>query len=205
MSPTYSICKDHGYLTGEQTTCPYCHQKTEVYSRITGYYRPVQNWNDGKVQEYKDRRVYNIGHSVLTHTGPNPAPVDEKPVYDVSAAADRGIAAALNTIEMEYTAKKTAAAGQTSAEENKDDSVLLFKTATCPNCKAAVSMLNKAGVHYTEVMAEDAEALVEKYSIRTAPTLVLLKNEKDGNGGESFETYRGLSDIRGWLNQSASV
>ena len=206
MSPTYSICKDHGYLTGEQTTCPYCHQKTEVYSRITGYYRPVQNWNDGKVQEYKDRKVYNIGHSVLTHTGPNPAPVDEKPVYDVSAAADRGIAAALNTIEMEYTAKKTAAAAeQKPAENSADDSVLLFKTATCPNCKAAVSMLNKAGIHYTEVMAEDAEALVEKYSIRTAPTLVLLKNEKDGKDGESFETYRGLSDIRGWLNQSASV
>ncbi|MBP3867359.1 MAG: ribonucleoside triphosphate reductase, partial [Eggerthellaceae bacterium] len=66
MSPTYSVCKNHGYLTGEQFTCPHCGEKTEVYSRITGYYRPVQNWNDGKAQEYKDRKVYDIGHSTLT-------------------------------------------------------------------------------------------------------------------------------------------
>ncbi|MBQ7534418.1 MAG: ribonucleoside triphosphate reductase, partial [Stomatobaculum sp.] len=210
MSPTYSICKDHGYLTGEQYTCPYCNQKTEVYSRITGYYRPVQNWNDGKVQEYKDRRVYNIGHSILTHSGPNPAPVDEKPqMYDASAASGRGIAAALNTIEMESTAKEAAAAGRKAegmaASGPKTASALLFKTSSCPNCKAAVSMLDKAGIDYTEILAEDAEALVEKYSVRTAPTLILLKDGKNKEDGESFETYRGLSDIRGWLRQSASV
>ncbi len=60
LSPTYSVCPDHGYLTGEQFTCPVCGGKTEVYSRITGYYRPVQNWNDGKAQEYKERKVYNV-------------------------------------------------------------------------------------------------------------------------------------------------
>lgn len=58
LSPTYSVCRTHGYLVGEQYTCPHCGQKAEVYSRITGYYRPVQNWNDGKVQEYKNRRLY---------------------------------------------------------------------------------------------------------------------------------------------------
>ena len=68
MSPTYSVCADHGYITGEQYTCPICGKKTEVYSRITGYYRPVQNWNDGKTQEYKDRKVYNVGTSVLKGT-----------------------------------------------------------------------------------------------------------------------------------------
>ncbi len=73
MSPTYSVCKNHGYLTGEQWTCPHCGEPTEVNSRITGYYRPVQNWNTGKSQEYKDRKVYNIGRSTLTHTGPKPA------------------------------------------------------------------------------------------------------------------------------------
>jgi len=65
MSPTYSVCEDHGYLVGEQPVCPHCGKKTEVYSRITGYYRPVQNWNDGKTQEYKDRKVYDLGRSVL--------------------------------------------------------------------------------------------------------------------------------------------
>jgi ribonucleoside-triphosphate reductase (formate) len=63
MSPTYSICKDHGYLNGEQFVCPICGQKAEVYSRITGYYRPVQNWNEGKSQEYKNRKLYDVGHS----------------------------------------------------------------------------------------------------------------------------------------------
>ena len=53
LSPTYSVCKEHGYLAGEHFTCPICGKKSEVYSRITGYYRPVQNWNDGKTQEYK--------------------------------------------------------------------------------------------------------------------------------------------------------
>jgi len=63
MSPTYSVCKTHGYLAGEQFACPFCGEKTEVYSRITGYYRPVQNWNEGKSQEYKDRKEYSLGHS----------------------------------------------------------------------------------------------------------------------------------------------
>ena len=60
ISPIYSICKTHGYITGEHFTCPECGENTEVYSRITGYYRPVQNWNVGKTQEYKQRKLYNL-------------------------------------------------------------------------------------------------------------------------------------------------
>ena len=88
LSPTYSVCREHGYITGEQYICPKCKEPTEVYSRITGYYRPVQNWNDGKAQEFKDRRVYDIGHSVLTHTGPvccGAEPITEaEPVADTA-------------------------------------------------------------------------------------------------------------------------
>ena len=65
ISPTYSICREHGYINGEVYKCPHCGADTEVYSRITGYYRPVQNWNDGKSQEFKDRKVYNIANSTL--------------------------------------------------------------------------------------------------------------------------------------------
>ena len=72
ISPTYSVCKKHGYLEGEQFTCPHCGEKAEVYSRITGYYRPVQNWNDGKAQEYKNRKLYDIANS-------RPMPVSEFP------------------------------------------------------------------------------------------------------------------------------
>lgn len=77
LSPTYSICKNHGYLVGEVKSCPVCGESTEVYSRITGYYRPVQNWNDGKAQEFKDRRTYNVNKTnkelilVTTSTCPN--------------------------------------------------------------------------------------------------------------------------------------
>ncbi|MBQ9032425.1 MAG: ribonucleoside triphosphate reductase [Parasporobacterium sp.] len=172
MSPTYSVCKDHGYLTGEQFTCPICGAKTEVYSRITGYYRPVQNWNDGKAQEYKDRKVYNIGHSVLSHTGPNPAPVDEKvPAVRDTAAAEKA---------------------QKSAAPADEFEAILFKTPTCPNCRAAGAILDKAGVKYAALNANEEKELVEKYGVKQAPTLVLLN-------GDSFEKYRGVSDIKGWL------
>ncbi len=69
LSPTYSVCREHGYLAGEQFTCPICGKNAEVYSRITGYYRPVQNWNDGKSQEFKDRKVYDIANSVKNRFG----------------------------------------------------------------------------------------------------------------------------------------
>ncbi|MDD5923265.1 MAG: ribonucleoside triphosphate reductase [Clostridia bacterium] len=73
LSPTYSVCREHGYITGEHFTCPQCGKETEVYSRITGYYRPVKNWNSGKSQEYKERKTYNVAGSVLTHKGPKSA------------------------------------------------------------------------------------------------------------------------------------
>ena len=69
ISPTYSVCKDHGYIAGEHFECPECGQNAEVYSRITGYYRPVQNWNDGKTQEYKERKVYNMNSSDISKHG----------------------------------------------------------------------------------------------------------------------------------------
>ena len=83
MSPTYSVCADHGYLAGEHFTCPVCGKKAEVYSRITGYYRPVQNWNDGKSQEYKDRRTYQVG-GAQSAAAPCPA---ETPAQPASACA----------------------------------------------------------------------------------------------------------------------
>ncbi|MBR0411639.1 MAG: ribonucleoside triphosphate reductase [Eubacterium sp.] len=185
MSPTYSVCKDHGYLTGEQSICPVCGQKTEVYSRITGYYRPVQNWNDGKAQEYRDRKVYNIGRSVLTHEGARTAPVDEKPavlkgerVLPKKPVDFTKIEEAVGTIEMEKGAES--------------DSIFLFKTPTCPNCKAAGALLDKAGVGYTSLNANEEKELVSRFGVKQAPTLVLVK-------GDTFEKYRGVSNIKGWL------
>ncbi len=228
MSPTYSVCKDHGYITGEQYTCPICGKKTEVYSRITGYYRPVQNWNDGKAQEFKDRKVYDLGHSRLTHVGPKPAPVDDveessapsrpsfepvnaymttaapaaspkMPPVEVPAVTGFGKKPApVDPVPAEPLAQKAPVPEDVVAAPEKvtiaDGSVLLFKTPTCPNCRAAEALLGKAGVKYTTLNANVEKELVEKFGVRQAPTLVLVK-------GDSFEKFRGVSDIKGWLMQ----
>jgi ribonucleoside-triphosphate reductase len=59
ISPTYTVCRTHGYILGEHFICPTCGKPAEVYSRITGYYRPVKNWNIGKTEEFKDRKEYS--------------------------------------------------------------------------------------------------------------------------------------------------
>ena len=171
ISPTYSVCKEHGYLTGEQTVCPHCGQKTEVYSRITGYYRPVANWNDGKAQEYKDRKVYNIGNSKLTHEGP-------KEINFVEAVV-----------------KKSNEDSKENAGNLNENTVMLFKTQTCPNCKIAGSLLDKAGVQYKILDANENPDLVERFGIMQAPTLVITS-------GEGYEKVLGVSDIKTWIQNT---
>ncbi len=156
LSPTYSVCRNHGYIAGEVYTCPDCGEKTEVYSRITGYYRPVQNWNDGKSQEFSDRKVYNIAKSVLS----------EKKISEVPEAAEQK--ADSNTIA---------------------DGNYLFTTATCPNCKIACSLLDKAGISYEKLLANENAELATKLGIKQAPTLVIVNN------GE-ISKHAGVSDIK---------
>ena len=112
LSPTYSICKDHGYIAGEVAQCPHCGNPTEIYSRITGYYRPVQNWNDGKLQEYANRTVYDISRSVL-----------KRPVSAVVTLKD--VEDDLPQVEV----------------DSPQDVMYLFTTKTCPNCKLAKEYL----------------------------------------------------------------
>ena len=80
MSPTYSVCQEHGYIQGEHFTCPKCGRPAEVYSRITGYYRPVQNWNDGKLQEYENRKLYEPENSCLKKVHTSVVTVSEEDV-----------------------------------------------------------------------------------------------------------------------------
>ncbi len=163
LSPTYSVCADHGYIAGEQYTCPKCGKETEVYSRITGYYRPVKNWNDGKSQEYKERKTYNIATSKLTHNGPKEATCDRV------------------------------------AEDNAPvlaDGIYLFKSATCPNCKIAESLLDKANMNYQKVLAEQNIALTESLGIKQAPTLVVVK---DG----ALEKFTMVPNIKKFIQANA--
>ena len=147
LSPTYSICKSHGYLAGEHFTCPICKQKAEVYSRITGYYRPVQNWNEGKLQEYKDRVTYDTGKSVLKKE-----PVSMRPVERVEAESQNESGEGLK----------------------KKPQLYLFATRTCPNCRTAKEFLK--GVDYQIIDAEEHPELAEKFGIMQAPTLVLVRD-----------------------------
>ena len=148
LSPTYSVCKDHGYLSGEVYTCPVCGQKTEVYSRITGYYRPVQNWNDGKLQEFRQRREYDLTASVL-----------RKGAQDAPAAC----AEAAPGQKADLPGQKADAPAGT----------LLFVRKTCPNCRAAEMHLQKAGVDCRVLVAEENADLARRLNIKGAPTLVV--------------------------------
>ena len=158
MSPTYSVCKTHGYLAGEQKKCPFCGEPTEVYSRITGYYRPVQNWNDGKAQEYKDRRVYDIGASRL---------VKKHGEAEVKA---------------EETAPKAEA----------KEGLLLIATTKCPNCKIVAADLEKLGIPFEKVYADEHPEKAKELGVKQAPTLVVTK---DG----ATEKLTGVTDIRRYL------
>ena len=149
LSPTYSVCKNHGYLSGEVSTCPECGERTEIYSRITGYYRPVQNWNDGKAQEFKDRKVYDIGHSHLTHQG---------------------------VLHSEVKAEQPAAPAEEPVS-NTCGTVKLFATRTCPNCKQAEKLLAEAGIPFTRLLAEENGEEAARLGIRQAPTLVVGDGE----------------------------
>ncbi len=111
LSPTYSICREHGYLSGEVKVCPHCGARTEVYSRITGYYRPVQNWNDGKLQEYANRTEYDVANSV-----------EKRPTSSLVT-----LSGCREDVEV-------------SVEEPKGIKYL-FTTKTCPNCKIAKELL----------------------------------------------------------------
>ena len=160
ISPTYSVCTDHGYIAGEEYTCPICGKTTEVYSRITGYYRPVQNWNVGKSEEFKERKTYNIETSILTHGAPehHESCVQEEKPLEVSET-------------------------------------LLFTTKTCPNCKAAKAALDKAGISYKVIDAEENPSLAIKYGIMQAPTLVVSANGVDN-------VLVGLGKIRGYISEA---
>ena len=166
MSPTYSVCKNHGYLSGEQFKCPECGESAEVYSRITGYYRPVQNWNAGKSQEYKERRVYDPANSKLN-------------------AADR--------VAAETTEEQITGCGCGCATAPRAQRILLFATKTCPNCKIAAAKLDKAGVAYEKILADEKPEEAVNFGIRQAPTIVVIN-------GDSVEKFAGPGPVQRFID-----
>ena len=149
MSPTYSVCQTHGYINGEVYKCPICDKETEVYSRITGYYRPVKNWNDGKAEEYKNRKVYDLSKSHLKH---------EKCESDDCKCDD-------------------CKCDNCECNDNLKDGLYLFTRKNCPNCKSAKSILDKANLKYEIIDAEENADLSKKLGIKQAPTLLAINGE----------------------------
>ena len=170
ISPTYSICKEHGYISGEHFKCPKCGQPAEVYSRITGYYRPVQNWNDGKLQEFSQRKTYDIANS--SYHGVNQHIVSDTCCgeQDVRVQADPNF-------------------------KKNDGEILLFTTKTCPNCKMAKMMLDKAGIKYTIIDAEDQKDLTQKYGVKKAPTMLVAN-------GQGYDRYENASFIKKFVENA---
>lgn len=158
MSPTYSVCQTHGYLNGEHFTCPHCGKNAEVYSRITGYYRPVQNWNEGKTQEYKERREYRPFGSL---EGKNDNPVGNK-------------ASLQDTVQKpeDPVVKPTGEAIP-----------ILFATSTCPNCRIACQYMDKVGFAYKKILADKDPDMAKAFGIKQAPTLVMPDGTKIAGAG----------------------
>ena len=147
MSPTYSVCSTHGYISGEVWKCPKCGADTEVYSRITGYYRPVRNWNAGKAQEFRDRETYKV--------------MDSLPANGVKACDIR----------------KLEAVDPIRGTDTENETALLFTTKTCPNCSMVEKLMDRTGFQYKVIDAEEHEDLVKQYGIRQAPTLVMVSSD----------------------------
>ena len=161
MSPTYSVCSDHGYISGEVYECPVCGKKTEVYSRITGYYRPVQNWNDGKRAEFNNRKVYDIANSKFV------------------VKEDKNCACENKTVDTDLVITTP----------------ILFTRNGCPNCKTSKLMLDKAGIIYEVINAEENKELTVKYGVKKAPTLLVAD-------GDKIVAYDNASEIRKFIESN---
>jgi len=157
MSPTYSVCKEHGYLVGEQFTCPTCGKPAEVYSRITGYYRPVQNWNEGKTQEYKDRREYVIESSTLKRQA-----VCHSKEADAPACSVNTQGATVTVDEAKVTAMDMGA----------DVVPTIYTKEHCPKCKGAEQRFKAAHIEYKEVNCTQDMDTARKLNIVQTPTII---------------------------------
>lgn len=177
LSPTYSICENHGYIAGEHFSCPHCGNATEVYSRITGYYRPVRNWNDGKSSEFENRKTYepeelfSVNRNLLEEAG----------------------------VEMPRVGTQTLGRAnrvESPASNSDAEKVILVTTKTCPNCQAAKNYLNQAGIEYDVILADEADGaeIAVQYNISAAPTLIV-------QSGEEAELYSNVSNIRAYIGK----
>ena len=155
ISPTYSICEDHGYITGEEYTCPICGKKTEVWSRITGYYRPISNWNDGKVQEFKDRKEYRLTDSVVEKAN------GLKEEYNLRGFEPHIVEP--NKVEPHIVE---------SPKVETSNIIRVYVQDHCPKCKGAVQRLRLKGVEFEVVNCMENKQEAIDLGLTQTPTII---------------------------------
>ena len=141
-----------------------CGKPVQTFSRISGYYRPVQNWNDGKAQEFKDRKTYDQRQAIDGEVLGGVKETTEAPETPV-VTRDEG------TLDMDL------------------DGLVLFASKTCPNCKMAKAFMDKLGINYKVLMSEENMDLIKSLNLRTAPTLIKFEN---GTAKDIVATYPGI-------------
>ncbi|MDD5089733.1 MAG: ribonucleoside triphosphate reductase [Candidatus Wallbacteria bacterium] len=169
ITPTFSICRTHGYIRGEHFECPQCHEKTEVYSRIVGYFRPVSNWNAGKKEEFFDRRTFEE---------------DIKPMIEGAGrrqAVEKAEPASSPVVPEPLIEKEIPAAVEhlTGESESRVSRIKLFYSTNCPSCYQLKSQMTRPTCPVEEWNVFTQEGLEEsrRYQVMSVPTLVYL----DGN------------------------
>jgi ribonucleoside-triphosphate reductase (formate) len=167
ISPTFSVCPNHGYVSGEHFSCPTCSAETEVYSRIVGYYRSIRNWNAGKREEYGKRKNYRFDGTAETRLPGRPIEAASPAVKDPSPDKQTG-----------------AVAG--GFPDSSGLFWLLFSRSSCPNCPPVRSFVESLTLEGSVVDTDTEEGALAavKYGVLAAPTAIFLD-------GSSREIFRG--------------
>ena len=156
LSPTYSICPDDGYIAGEHFTCPHCGKPAQVFSRITGYYRPVENFNNGKRQEFTERALFDRSAS------------DEK---EVNALHGFKKIMVLGT-----AAEEAEKAPEANTEVKAERPILLVKAQGCPKCKEAEALVEAKDalgkLKIVQFETDEGFKIAEENQIMAAPAII---------------------------------
>ena len=153
ISPTYSVCKNHGYIAGEVKVCPECGSECEIYSRITGYYRPVKNWNDGKTQEFKERKTYNVAQDTVE---------TEPSIWDDIHDTEEG---------------------EHKASDNEEVPILVVAKTCPKCKEAERVLLDQDIGFVKMMAEPENKEFVDKHGIKIAPTLVVGDKKYEGIAG----------------------
>lgn len=173
LSPTYSVCPKHGYIVGEHYTCPHCGEVTEVYSRITGYYRAIQNWNIGKTSEFDTRETYDVeakGELVQEEQ------CETCEIDNAKSASDGSEFDTMMNPPADFEVKPNALLTNITTSVMDNNTPVIISQERCPKCKMleAITDSSKVGTITVDMInaSEDTISALEVLEIRHTPTII---------------------------------